>query len=73
MSNETTKKDRLASINSKKMLKELADKKVVVKRNERLKVEIVKDTKHYKKGQVVTPHVTFGKELVKQGLAKEVK
>jgi hypothetical protein len=53
-------------------LKELAEKKVKVRFSERLKLEILKDTKYYKKGQIINPHVTIGNELVKLKIAKKV-
>ena len=72
MATETKTETTVVGVDSKKMLKELADKSVKIKRNQRLKVEIVKATKHYKLGQVVTPHVTFANELIKLGIAKKV-
>jgi hypothetical protein len=72
MSQEKVNTEKKASVDSKKMLKELAEKKVKVRFSERLKLEILKDTKYYKKGQIITPHVTFGNELVKLKIAKKV-
>ena len=60
-------------VDTKKMLKELAAKKAKVRFSERKKVEILEATKHYRKGQVITPHVTFADELIKSKIAKEVK
>lgn len=60
------------TIDSKKVLKDLADNKVKMKYNDRLKVEIIKATKHYKKGAVVNPHKTWGEALIKEGIAKKV-
>lgn len=65
--------NKKATVDSKKMLKDLANKKVKVKFSERKEVEIIKATKFYKEGQVVNPHVTFADELIKLGIAKEVK
>tara|TARA_R100000656_G_scaffold124173_2_gene101758 strand:+ start:3197 stop:3415 length:219 start_codon:yes stop_codon:yes gene_type:complete len=72
MSQEKVNTEKKASVDSKKMLKELAEKKVKVRFSERLKLEILKDTKYYKKGQIINPHVTIGNELVKLKIAKKV-
>jgi len=72
MLQEKVNSEKKVNVDSKKMLKELAEKKVKVRFSERLKLEILKDTKHYRKGQVINPHVTFGNELVKLKLAKKV-
>jgi len=61
------------TVDSKKLLKNLANEKVKIKFNDRIKLEVLNDTKLYKKGQVINPHRTFGDQLVKQKIAKEVK
>jgi len=61
------------TVDSKKLLKNLANEKVKIKFNDRIKLEVLNDTKFYKKGQVINPHRTFGDQLVKQKIAKEVK
>ena len=61
------------TVDSKKMLKNLANEKVKIKFGDRIELEIVADTKHYKKGQIINPHVTWGKQLIKDKIAKEVK
>lgn len=63
----------LPKVDSKKLLKNLASEKRVIKFNDRIELEIVKDTRFYKKGQIIKPHRVFGEELVKNRIAKEVK
>ena len=59
-------------VDSKKLLKSLANQRRKIKLNDRIKLEILTDTKHYKKGQVIEPHLVFGEALIKQKIAKEV-
>ena len=61
------------SMNAKEMLKENAKKERKIKYGERIKLEIITDTKHYKKGQIINPHVVMGEQLVKDKIAKRVK
>lgn len=67
------KKNEVATFNAKAMLLENAEKGTKIKYSDRKKVEIVKETKHYKVGMVVTPHLVKAEALIKQGIAKEVK
>lgn len=62
-----------AVFSSKKMLKENGEKETKFFYNDRLKVEIVKATKHYSVGQVIEPHKVKAEALVSQGIAKLVK
>ena len=62
-----------ATFSSKAMLLENAEKKTVIRYSDRLKVEIVKATKHYKVGQQIAPHKVKAEALIKAGIAKEVK
>jgi len=61
------------TFSSKAMLLENAEKGTKVKYNDRLKVEIIKATKHYKVGKEITPHKVKALALIKAGIAKEVK
>ena len=63
----------LAKFSSKAMLLENGEKGTVIKYNDRLKVEVIKETKHYKVGMILNPHKVKGEALIKQGIAKEVK
>lgn len=63
----------VATFSSKAMLLENAKKKTVIKYADRLTVEIIKDTKHYKVGQTLSPHKVKALALINAGIAKEVK
>ena len=63
----------VATFSSRKMLLENAEKGTKIFYSDRLKVEIVKETKHYKVGMVLSPHKIKGEALIKQGIAKEYK
>lgn len=65
--------DKKKTVDSKAMLKDLANNNVKVKFTERKKVEILEDTAYYKKGQIVNPHITFADRLIKDKIGKEVK
>lgn len=60
-------------VDSKKMLKDLANEGRKIKFNDRIELEILVDTKYYKKGQIIKPHRTFGEVLISKKIAKEVK
>lgn len=67
------KPQEVATFSAKAMLLENAEAKTKIKYADRLKVEIVKATKHYKVGKIVSPHKVKGLALIKAGIAKEVK
>lgn len=60
-------------MDAKKVLKTASEQGRKVKRTDRMELEILKDTKFYKKGQIVTPHPVLGEELVAKKIAKELK
>lgn len=60
------------SVDSKKLLKELASEGRKIKLNDRVKLEILKNHSFYKKGQVIEPHRTWAEKLLKDKIAKEV-
>jgi len=62
-----------SEMDAKQMLKDLADKNVKFKYRDRVFCEVVKDTKFYKKGQKIKPHRVMADQLIKEGIAKEVK
>ena len=75
MSEETKKAETTkggASVDSKAMLKKAAQEKRKVKYGERMTIEIIKETKHYKKGQIIAPHTVWAEELIKEKIAKKV-
>jgi len=61
------------SMNSKEMLKRNAKAGRKIKYGDHIKLEVISDTKHYKKGQIINPHVVMGEQLIKDKIAKEVK
>ena len=67
------KKNEVATFNVKAMLLENAEKGTKIKYSYRKKVEIVKETKHYKVGMIVNPHLVKAEALIKQGIAKAIK
>ena len=60
-------------IDSKKMLADLSKQRAKVKFADRTALKIVKATKHYKVGQLISPHSTFAKVLISNGIAEKVK
>jgi len=62
---------KTAEFDTKETLKSNVGKKVNL--SDRMNVEIVKSTKHYKAGQKVSPHKVIAEGLIKQGIAKEIK
>lgn len=64
-------KTALKSFDAKKMLNEHAEKGTKIRYTDRLTVEIVEDTKHYKKGDIISPHKIKGQALIDQKIAKK--
>lgn len=62
-----------ATFSAKAMLKENGEKGTKFFYADRLEVEIVQETRHYKVGQKIKPHKVMAEALVKQGIAKLVK
>lgn len=61
-------------LKSKEMLKEASEKKVKVRFTDRKKIEITSDKmKHFKKGDILSPHVVVAEKYISDKLAKEVK
>ena len=58
---------------SKVMLKKANEKKLKIRYTDRVALEIIKETKHYKIGKKITPHKLVADELVSLGIAKVVK
>jgi len=58
---------------AKAMLTENGEKGTVIRYADRVKLVITQETRHYKEGQIITPHKVMGEALVKQGIAKEYK
>ena len=72
---ETTSTEDLLpnGFDSQAMLAENGKKRTVIRYNDRVKLKIVKDTRHYSEGQIITPHKVMGEALVKQGIAEAYK
>ena len=64
---------KLAAFDAKKMIAKHAEAGTKIKYADRKKVEVVKETKHYKVGMILEPHVIMADALIEQGIAKEVK
>lgn len=60
-------------LDSVKMLEKANKNRTVIKYRERVELEVVKDTKHYKKRQKIAPHKLVADELVNLGVAKPIK
>ena len=67
MSNESK------GLDTKKVLKDAAQKKLKVKYNDRLKVKVVKDSKHLRKGYIFSPHKVIAEGYIKSELVELVK
>lgn len=67
------KEKEVPTMDAKGMIEENAKNKTKVFYGERINLEIIADTKHYKKGRLISPHKIMGKQLIKDKIAKEVK
>lgn len=59
-------------MNSKAMIEENAKNKTVIRYGDRVPCEIIVDTRHYKKGQLIEPHKVMADQLIKDKIAKKV-
>lgn len=62
---------KVKAFDSKKMIAEHAEKRTIIDYAERLSVEILEDTKYYKKGDIISPHKIKGQALIDQKIAKK--
>lgn len=60
-------------LDSRAMLAKANKDKKVIKFRDRVKLEILKDTRFYRKGQVINPHPLVGDELIEAKIAKKIK
>ena len=67
------KTEKKQGFDSKKVGKESAKKSLKIRRNDRVRVEILEDTTFYKKGQIVEPHRVYAESMIADKIAKEVK
>ena len=58
---------------AKEFLKEHGKKETKIRLNDRMKVKIIKATKHYKLNQVVNPHKLWAEKLIADKTAVKVK
>lgn len=56
--------------NAKAMLLENGKKKTIIRYADRVKLKVTQATRHYKEGQIITPHKVMAEALVKQGIAE---
>jgi len=66
-------KEKNKTMDAKGMIAEHASKRTKIKYGTRKEIKIVADTKYYKRGQVITPHEIMANQLIKDGIAQEVK
>ena len=70
---EEAPKKHLAVFDAKAMLLENGAIERKIFYGSRQTVEIIKETAHYKVGDLVTPHLVKAEALIKQGIAKAIK
>ena len=68
-----SKKEKYPAFGAKQMIEKHSVDKTVIKYGERKSVEILVDTKHYRKGQVINPHSIVADQLIDRKIAKAVK
>jgi hypothetical protein len=70
---ETTEEKEFDGMDSKEMIDTNAKKQTKIRYNDRVDLEIISDkTKHYKKGQLISPHRVMAEQLVKDKIAKAI-
>lgn len=67
------KADLELGIDSKAMLAKANKEKKTIRYRDRVKCEIIKDTRFYDKAQIINPHPLVAEELISKGIAKKVK
>jgi hypothetical protein len=70
---ETTEATEFDGMNSKEMIEKNSKELTKIRYNDRVDLEIISDkTKHYKKGQLISPHKVMAEQLVKDKIAKAI-
>lgn len=69
---ETVDKTLPLGFNAKEVQKKAAENGLIFNRRARLKVEIIKDTRYYKKGEILDILPVYGEALIKNKFAKKV-
>ncbi len=70
---EAEKKGKLPMMDVKGMLKRHGKAGTKIRYGTRKRVEVIVDTKFYKKGQILNPHAVMADQLIEDKIAKEVK
>lgn len=60
------------AVNSKKMLEKANKEKKVIRYQDRVKLEVLKDTRYYVKGQKINPHPLVAEQLIENKIAKRI-
>lgn len=67
-------KTKELAMNAKAMIKEHSEKRTKIRYGTRIKLEIITDkNRFYRKGQIINPHEIMGRQLIKDGIAKEIR
>ncbi len=61
------------TMDAKAMLKSNAEARRKIHYRERKQLEVITDKGHYRKGQIINPHVVMAEQLIKDKIAVEVK
>ena len=61
------------TMDAKGMLSELGRKNTKIRYGTRKKVKVLEATRFYKKNQILNPHEVMANQLIKDGIAQEVK
>jgi hypothetical protein len=60
------------SFDAKAMLAKANENKTKIRYADRVELKVIKDTKHYRAGKLITPHKLVANELISLGIAKAV-
>lgn len=72
MSEQNKIQKEATSMNVSKIQKEAAKEGRKVHLNDRVKLEVLKDSGHYRKGEVINPHKIYAEALIKNEIAKAI-
>lgn len=64
--------EKSKGLDTKKMLKENGNKRTKIRFSQRTKIEILEDTKFFKKGDTLEVHKVVAEQYVKDKLAKKL-
>jgi hypothetical protein len=66
-------KEEVKGYDPKAMLAKANEEKKVIRYADRVALKVVKATKHYKLGQLISPHPLVAEQLIKNKVAEKVK